>query len=414
MTDKHVTIIGGGVAGLSAALDLAHFGVRVDVVERSGFLGGHAIRYTCKATDQCVRCGACMVEEKLKAVLAQSTIRFYKHRRCIRHRKNGRFLVELQQDPLCIDPQKCNNCGICFEKCPEQAINRGSSAHHHPFYFLDTHTCSRAGNADCNICSKSCPQGAIRLDAAPHIETGTTDAVLLTTGFSPFAPEDKPYGFGLFQNVVTNLELEAIFRQCGSALRPSDQSAAERIAFIQCVGSRDAKLNHLWCSRVCCASALRMAGRIKFDRPETEISCFYIDIQTFGKDFETFFTRIKHDIRFVRSIPGDVFELEDKRLKLIYTDPVTHESCEEQFDLVVLSIGLCPNMDAVEETGPLELKPDSDGFFSKGSPKDTGVFVAGTATGPMSIPESIASAGSAAKEILSYLELLQLQQSNRP
>ena len=407
MKDKHVTIIGGGVAGLSAALDLAQFGIHVDVIEAFGFLGGHAIQFACKATDQCVRCGACVVEEKLRQATAHPGIHLFADSRCKTTRKENGFFVERRQGPVCIDPQKCNDCGVCYDECPENAIIKGTSASHRPFYFLDHDRCSYFQNTACDICQKRCPQDAIRLDTPPHVETGRTDAILLATGFTPYNPKDKPYGYGVFKNVVTNLDLEAILRRRGNAAKPSDQAAANRIAFVQCVGSRDKKLNHLWCSRVCCGSALRVAGLIKFKQPEADITCFYIDIQSFGKDFETFYTRIKNDIRFVRSIPGDIFEQEDKRLKVIYADPVTHESCEELFDLVVLCIGLCPNRGAADVIDLLRFKTNDDGFLpghpSNGSPQEGGVFVAGTAAGPMSIPESIATAGSAAREMLEYL-----------
>ena len=407
MKDKHVTIIGGGVAGLSAALDLAQFGIQVDVVEASGFLGGHAIQFTCKATDQCVRCGACVVEEKLRQARAHPGIQLFADSRCKATRHENSFFVERRQGPVCIDPQKCNDCGVCFDQCPENAIVKGTSANHRPFYFLNRDRCSHFHNSACDVCQRSCPQDAIRLDTPSHVKTGQTDAILLATGFTPFNPKDKPYGYGVFKNVVTNLDLEAILRSRGHAAKPSDQTAANRIAFIQCVGSRDKKLNHLWCSKVCCGSALRMAGLIKFKQPESDLTCFYIDIQSFGKDFEAFYTRIKNDIRFVRSIPGDIFEQEDKRLKVIFADPVTHESREELFDMVVLSIGLCPNQSAADITDLLALKTDDDGFLSwspsNSSPEESGVFVAGTAAGPMSIPESIASAGSAARGILEYL-----------
>jgi heterodisulfide reductase subunit A len=152
-----------------------------------------------------------------------------------------------------------------------------------------------------------------------------------------------------------------------------------------------------------------MAGLIKFRQPESDITCFYIDIQTFGKDFETFYKGIKQQIRFVRSIPGDIFQQEDDQLKVIYADSTSHESREELFDMVVLSVGLCPNHNAAAEIDSFELEINGDGFLS--SPfsgrllDQRGVFVAGTATGPMSIPESVASAGKAASEVLTYLEI---------
>ena len=408
MTDKRVTIIGGGVTGLSAALELAQFGIHVDVVELSGFLGGHAIQFTCKATDHCVRCGACVAEEKLRQALAHPEISLFTNSRLKTIREEDGFVVERYQNPRCIDPDKCNSCGDCFNQCPDGAIVRGTSASHNPFYSLDTEKCSHLQDHECGICQKSCSQNAIQLDQATRIETGRADAILMATGFTPFDPKGKPYGYRLFKNVVTNLEMEAILRQHGRALKPSDQTDAQRIAFVQCVGSRDKKLNHLWCSRVCCGAALRMAGLIKFRQPEVDITCFYIDIQTAGRDFEAFYSKITREIRFVRSIPGDIFEQAGGQLKVIFSGDPAHESYEEIFDMVVLSVGLCPNQRAGEDIEPVRIKPNNDGFYPRSLPNNPlqshGVFVAGSATGPMGIAESLASAGEAASDVLAYLE----------
>lgn len=409
MTQRHVTIIGGGVAGLAAALELAAFGIQVDVIEKTGFLGGHAIRLTCKATDACVRCGACMAEEKLRQAVSHPGIALWTNSHVENiHIENG-FTYHRRQQPIWIDPGKCTGCGDCFDGCPQGAIVKGTSASHKPFFSLDHAKCTALNGGSCDICLRSCPHQAIQSGGKASLQTHRADAILMATGFSPYNPQEKPYGYGRFPNVVTNLELEAMMRREGKATMPSNGAPAERIAFIQCVGSRDQKLNHLWCSKVCCGSALRMAGLIKFRQPQTDITCFYIDIQTFGRDFASFYSKIANGIRMVRAIPGDIFEQPDHRLKLIFADPGLHTSREEIFDQVVLSIGLCPNHDMDDWGGHLPLTHNEDGFLSFPDPAGTaagkGFFVAGTAAGPMSIPEAVASAGSAAKSILNYLEM---------
>lgn len=407
MTQRHVTIIGGGVAGLAAATALAPLGIQVDVIEKTGFLGGHAIRLACKATDTCVRCGACMAEEKLRQAKAHPGIDLFTNCHLENIRYESGYTFERHSQPPCIDPAKCTDCGDCFDRCPPGAILKGSSASHHPFFSIDRTQCTTFNGGSCDICLKTCPYQAIQLRIEPNIQTGRTDVILMATGFSPYSPQDKPYGYGRFPNVVTNLEMEAILRRDGIATLPATGAPARRIAFIQCVGSRDQKLNHLWCSKVCCGSALRMAGLIKHRQPEAEITCFYIDIQTFGRDFDSFYPKIAGDIRMVRAIPGDIFEQEDHSLAVIFADPASHESCEETFDQVVLSIGLCPNEGKDDWVSRLGFDLDEDGFLSPPGPERAehgrGIFVAGAASGPMSIPESIASAGSAVRSILKFL-----------
>jgi len=339
---KSVLVVGGGIAGLSAALELARLGIGVELVEKEDVLGGHARQFTCKATDKCVRCGACIVEEKLKDVADNPGIKVHLGSHMEKVESSGRFVVSL-------------------------ADNKGPS-----------HSCE-------------------------------TDAIIITSGFSPFNPAGKPYGYSRFDNVITNLDLERVLRKQSLVTRPSDDKAPEKIAFIQCVGSRDAKLNHLWCSKVCCGSALRMASLIKSRQPETGVTLFYMDIQTFGRDFQRFFNKVQNDVRLIRAIPGDVFKTEDDRLRMTYFDSATGESKEEFFDLIVLSVGLTPGMDLPELSAQLNIELSDSGFVrtpekSSGTQKD-GVFAAGTVLGPMSIAESVASAGKAAWEVITYLKV---------
>ena len=405
--DKHVTVVGGGVTGLSAALNLAASGIQVEVVERSPFMGGHAANFTCKATDACVKCGACMVETLLEQAVLHPHIHLKTGSRLEGIQTADRINLEISRAPEFIDPGVCDGCGRCHEVCPQGAILQGSSPHQVPFYALDPRTCLNQNGDACTACSDACPRDAIHLDQTAATEARDTDALVMAIGFEPFNPADKPYGYGVLPNVVTNLDLEKHLRKTGQLRRPSDQTAPRNVAFIQCVGSRDAKLGHLWCSRVCCASALRMARLLKAKQPAMEITIFYIDIQTFGSDFDSYYTQAQQECRFQRSIPGDIVENEDHSLNVTYVDDTDHAATRESFDMVVLSIGMQPHEGVLPSGGETGLEITPDGFLSPPCPgqpaASKGVFSAGSATGPMGIAESIASAGQAAAAVLSYL-----------
>jgi heterodisulfide reductase subunit A len=409
MTDKSVLIIGGGVAGLSAATELADLGIHVELVEKSNFLGGHAIGYACKAIhNTCVKCGACMVEEKLQRAVSHPNINILTGSQVQSISKNNRFSASIRQEPLYIDPQKCTNCGLCFDRCPiDGAILQSFSKNNHPFYAVNKEKCLYFKKQSCSICKDECPETAFDLDKKSSDYFIEADAVLIAIGFQPFNPKDKPYGYGRFKNVVTGLELETMLKRSGRAIKPSDNKLPQKIAFIQCVGSRDVKLNHLWCSKICCGSALRTASLIKERQPETKITFFYIDVQTFGKDFEQFYRVAQEDVRMIRTIPGDFYETDDQRLKVNFVNNPTHETMEEFFDLVVLSVGITPCEDIGTMSWMFKIGPDEFGFL-KGYHKEmplskNGIFTAGTVQGPMSIPETIAGAGSAVWKITNYL-----------
>ena len=238
----------------------------------------------------------------------------------------------------------------------------------------------------------------------------TVDAVVIATGFTPYDPETKPYGYRHHQNVITSLEMERIMRRQASLPLPSDGSPPEKIGFVQCVGSRDAKCNHLWCSQICCGSALRSANWIKSKYPDIRISFFYIDIQTFGKDFDTFFSRFSPQIEMIRALPGDIYETEDSRLAVNYFDPIAHTAKEEPFDLLILSIGLTPTPGLRQLADRLSLDLEETGWAvpagSNAAAHGGGVYAAGSVCGPMSIPDSMESARSGALEIFRYFNTL--------
>jgi len=410
MADKNVLIIGGGVAGLSAAVELADLDIRVELIEKSNFLGGHAIGYACKAIhNTCVKCGACMVEEKLQSAASHPNIKILTGSQVQNISKNRQFSASIRQEPQYIDREKCINCGLCLDRCPvDRAILQGFSKNNHPFYAVNKERCLYFKDQSCTICKDECPETAIDLDKNASEQPIEADAVLIAIGFQPYNPEDKPYGYGRFKNVVTGLELEGMIKRTGWVKKAGDNKTPEQIAFIQCVGSRDAKLNHLWCSKVCCGSALRMARLVKERQPETEITFFYMDVQTFGKDFEQFYRVTREDIRMIRAIPGDFYETDDQRLKVNFVNNLTHETMEELFDLVVLSVGITPIEDIGNMSRMFKIGPDEFGFLKtddKGiSVSKNGIFTTGTVQGPMSIPETIADAGSSVWKIVKYFE----------
>jgi len=343
MQDPTVLIIGGGISGLAAAADLASTGIGALIVEKKPHLGGYAAQYACKATSACVKCGACLVDQKMQQVIENPNIEIMTASTVGRIARDENFTVEIKQ--------------------------------------------SKNGNSE-------------RLSRK-------VDAVIVATGFKPFDPWSKPYGYKAFSNVITNLELESVLRQSSVALRPSDNRPPERMAFFQCVGSRDSKLGHLWCSRICCASALRLSRLIKMRCPETDISFFYIDIQTFGKEFEPFYQTVQSELRMIRVIPGDIYPAENDRLKVTYYDAAEKQIHDELFDLIVLSVGITPSEDNRSMAELLQLEIGDEGFLkpldqtTAAAPQ--GVFAAGTACGPMSIADSIASAGQAALAAAAYL-----------
>jgi heterodisulfide reductase subunit A len=384
--DKKVLVLGGGIAGLTAAWELSRAGVAVELVEKADFLGGHAIQYACKATDACQQCGACAVESTLKKVVDAPNIRVHLAKEISAVTTQDGIVASLRK-AAGADKAGCNGG---YAQNPEGcAAMRGWSRHNAVFYSHD---------------------GGLDPAKAGGEAQLAVDAVIVATGFTPFDANIKStYRYNELANVVTGLDLERAKRAHGRLVRPSDGKTPQKVAFIQCVGSRDERLGHLWCSQVCCPYALRSALAAKHQNPDLDVTIFYMDIQNTSNSFPAFYAQCKEDFRFVRNIPVDMYEAEEGRVRTRFMGESGDTAVDEEFDLVVLSVGIMPGVDNQALSEALGLTLNSDGFVNSEDKLNQaksgvdGIFLAGTVTGPRTIAGSMAQAGQSACDVIKYL-----------
>ncbi|MGI6557553.1 MAG: FAD-dependent oxidoreductase [Limnochordia bacterium] len=390
-------VIGGGPAGLGAALELAGAGIKVYLVEKEAAVGGWGARYVCKATDKCRQCSACLIPEKIQEVYQQPLVEILTNTQVVGvEGEAGSFQVRLQREQT-LDPALCNACGKCLEVCPKGAIDRLN-----PWaaaYRIDKEKCVAFAGEDCDLCARACPTGAINFQRPVGNLDASVELVVAATGHQPFDARRKyRLGYGRFPRVITGLELEEALNEIegtdifGDGRKPLD------VAFIQCVGSRDVQEGAAYCSRVCCKYALRLAGLMRHREPETQVTFYYMDIQTGGKGFAEVYQECRDDFAFVRGIPARV-EGGD-RLKLHFDGVSGQSFATREHDLVVLSVGITPSPDNAELARLLTLNRDEHGFL-KGR---EGIYVAGTAAGPRDISESLAHGMETAANAIINLE----------
>ncbi|WP_027365775.1 CoB--CoM heterodisulfide reductase iron-sulfur subunit A family protein [Desulfallas alcoholivorax] len=429
-----VMVIGGGVAGIQSALDLADSGYYVYLVESSPAIGG--VMAQLDKTFPTNDCSMCILSPKLVESGRHGNIELITNAGVEGlEGEAGNFTVKLRIKPRYVNIEKCVGCGVCAEKCPVKVPNEFNEnlnerkaiyvkyAQAVPSaYAIDERYClyltkgKEKGKDICKLCVKHCKSDAIDFDQQEELREINVGAIIVGSGLSPFNPKDmRNYGFGVFPNVMTSLQFERLLSASGPTgghvARPSDGKTPRRIAWIQCVGSRDvAKSGNAYCSSVCCTYALKEAiVAMEHVHGRLDATIFYMDMRTFGKDFEGYLERAKYEfgVRLVRSRIYELNEGPDNNILIRYASPEGDIKLEE-FDLAVLSVGMKPGQDNEKLAAALGVKLNKFGFcqypnFNPVSTSRDGIFACGAFQGPMSIPRSVVQASAAAGGAMSVL-----------
>jgi len=415
-------VIGGGIAGLQAALDLADQGFRVLIVEKEPTIGGKMIALS--KVFPTLDCASCICTPRMAAAAHHDNITILTYCEVQQVDRAGEgFTVRVLKKPRYVDEVACTGCRLCEYACPVDLPHdfEGNLGARKAIYVPFSNAIPQVALVDldhcllCGRCEKECPTGAINFLEEPEEVTVETGTIIITTGYQMTAVEAKPeYGLGQVCNVLSPLAVERLLAPhgpYGRVLRPSDGKVPDTVAYVQCAGSRDHSLGVPYCSRVCCMYAIKQAMLLAGALPLVEITIYYMDIRAFGKGFEQFYQNAKAmGIEFVKAKVAKITEDEQRnpvvRIEMIEEDGRVEERTH---DLVVLSLGIVPEW---KGNGALSAASAEDGFFltpqAKLAPCRTdqnGVFAAGTATGPKDIPDSIVEGGAAALEAAAYLRL---------
>ncbi|UCE74479.1 MAG: CoB--CoM heterodisulfide reductase iron-sulfur subunit A family protein [Methanomassiliicoccales archaeon] len=421
MSDS-VLVIGGGIAGVQAALDLANASIHVYLVEKTPSLGGRMAQLdkTFPTND----CAMCILSPKLVEVQRHPNIEVLVNSEVVECKgKEGNFKVKVVKHARFVDEKKCTGCGLCAEKCPKKVASEldlgmaQRKAIYTPFpqavpliYTIDSDNCIYFIKGKCRICEKNCESKAINFKQKKREIKLDVGSIIVATGFDQFNPKAiKEYGYDLYENVVTALEFERLLNASGPTegriLCPSDGKVPNSITYIQCVGSRDE--NHCpYCSRVCCTYAIKEAMLAKEHEDKIkEQNILYMDMRTFGKGFEEYYLRCKDEVKvnFLRGRVSEIVEDPDgKSLLIRYEDTEKGTYREITSDMVVLSSALIPSSSNEKLSELLGIDLDENGFFKEGEmgsdPVTTtkkGIFICGCAQGPKDIPDSVAQASAA-------------------
>jgi len=418
-----VLVLGAGIAGIQASLDLAESGYYVYLVEKKPAIGGTMpmLDKTFPTND----CSMCILSPKLVECGRHLNIEIMTCSELVDLQGDpGNFTASILKRARYVDPEKCTGCGSCAEKCPvkvKDAFNQGLGQRKSIYklyaqafpnaYAIDREKCLKLKKPKaCGKCLEACQADAIDHSMQDETVEVKVGSVILAPGFDAFQPDQLfYYGYGKFPNVITSLEFERILSASGPfgghLIRPSDHQEPKKVAWVQCVGSRNCKLDHGYCSSVCCMYAIKEAVIAKEHSPHgLDTTIFFMDMRTYGKEFEKYYDRAKdeHGVKFVRSRIYEVTEISDGsgNLKIRYSNEDGTISSEE-FDLVVLSIGLEPSGEMVDLAGKLGVELNQFKFAEPPSltgvgTSRPGIYVAGAFSGPRDIPETVMQASAAA------------------
>ena len=428
---KRALVIGGGIAGIQTALDIADAGYRVDIVEKEPSIGGRMSQLD--KTFPTLDCSACILTPKMVEAAAHENITIHTYSEVEKVSGFvGNFTVEIRKKARSVDMSKCTGCGVCQEKCPSKKtpneFNRGlnnRSAIYTPFAqaipnvpVIDRDACIKFKTGKCGVCSKVCQAGAIDYEQKDELITETYGAIVVATGFDTIQLDKYgEYAYGQSKDVITSLELERIMNAAGPTKghleRLSDGKAPKEIVFIQCVGSRCADdRGKPYCSKICCMYTAKHAMLIRDKYPDTNVTVFYIDVRTPGKNFDEFYRRAVEDygVNYIKGQVGKVAPQPDGSLLVHGVDLLENKQILKKADMVVLATAIEPNPDVRKIATMLTASIDTNNFLTEAHPKlrpvespTAGVFLSGVCQGPKDIPETVAQAGAAAVKVIGLL-----------
>ena len=428
---KRALVIGGGIAGIQTALDIADAGFEVDIVEKKPTIGGKMTQID--KTFPTLDCAACILTPKMVDAAQNEKIRIYSYSE-VEAVKGfvGNFHVTIRKKARYVKEDVCTGCGLCTEKCPQKKVpnefNLGLDnrrAIYIPFAqavpkvaTIDPDFCNMLKNGKCGVCAKVCTAGAIDYKQQDeHIER-EYGAIVVATGFDPISLEKfDEFAYSKSPDVVSSLEFERLMNAAGptggTLLRPSDGAHPKTIVFVQCVGSRcdGGEKGKSYCSKICCMYTAKHAMLCREKYPDTDVYVFYIDVRTPGKNFDEFYRRAveEYGVHYIKGMVGKVVP-EGGKLKVQASDLLGNRQLHIDADMVVLAAAIEPDKSARPLATMLTASMDTNDFFTEAHPKlrpvespTAGVFLSGACQGPKDIPETVAQAGAAASKVIGLL-----------
>ena len=429
---KRALVIGGGIAGIQTALDIADAGFEVDIVEKQPTIGGKMAQLD--KTFPTLDCAACILTPKMVDVAQNDKIRIFSYSEVTDvHGFVGNFDVKIKKKARYVKEDICTGCGACVEKCPMKKVpnefNLGMD-NRHAIYIpfaqavpkvatIDPNACNMLKNGKCGVCARVCTAGAIDYTQKDEIIEEKYGAIVVATGFNPISMEKfDEFAYNQSKDVITSLEFERLTNAAGPSagklVRPSDGKHPHTIVFVQCVGSRCeacAEKGKEYCSKICCMYTAKHAMLTRDKYPDTEVYVFYIDVRTPGKSFDEFYRRAveEYGVKYVKGMVGKVVPEGDK-LKVQASDLISNNQLHIDADLVVLAAAIEPDKSARSLATMLTASMDTNDFFTEAHPKlrpvespTAGVFLSGTCQGPKDIPETVSQAGAAASKVIGLL-----------
>ncbi len=429
---KRALVIGGGIAGIQTALDIADAGFEVDIVEKKPTIGGKMAQID--KTFPTLDCAACILTPKMVDVAQHEKIRIFSYSE-VEAVKGfvGNFDVTIKRKARYVKEDVCTGCGLCTEKCPQKKVpndfNLGMDnkrAIYIPFAqavpkvaTIDPNYCTMLKTGKCGVCSKVCTAKAIDYTQKDEFIEEKYGAIVVATGFNPISMDKfDEFAYSQSKDVITSLELERLMNAAGPTagklLRPSDGKHPHKIVFVQCVGSRCsscAEKGKEYCSKICCMYTAKHAMLIRDKYPDTDVSVFYIDVRTPGKNFDEFYRRAveEYGVHYIKGMVGKVSP-EGEKLIVQGSDLISNKQLKIEADLVVLAAAIEPDKSARPLATMLTASMDTNDFFTEAHPKlrpvespTAGVYLSGACQGPKDIPETVSQAGAAAAKVIGLL-----------